>query len=166
MQGSAFIEKKLTAALVRIVKHNLSEGDELSAHFIEKVLNNFGISRASGISVYHMLEARALVLYEFGIDRYNAELREALIYFIADYPVFRWSELRYCFSDPEQEVASILHELKYCCRELDLDGEREYVWSSRWLWERTVKKRLARRTRIGDPAFFEFLNYQPESKNT
>lgn len=166
MQASAFIEKELTSALVRIVKHNITAGGELSGRFIQRLLNQSGISRGSGISVYHMLEVRALVLYQFAIDRYDTELREALIYFIADYPVFRWSELRYFFSDPEHVITSILHELKYSCRELNIDWEREYVWSSRWLLERTIIKRLVRRTRAGEQAFFEYLNYKPESKNT
>jgi len=119
------------------------------------------VTRPPVITVYDMVEVRALVLYALGIDRYGADLKEALIYFIAATPIFRWSELRYGCSDPEQAIEAILHELKYVCRELEIDGEREYVWSSRWVSVRTIRKELTARDRVGDPAFFEFLNYKP-----
>ncbi|WP_281559965.1 hypothetical protein [Thalassomonas sp. RHCl1] len=162
MQGAAFKEKDLTSALVRVVKSSVTDSDAISVPCIEQIISKAGITRSSGINVYHLVEARALVLYEFKLDRYDAELKTALLYFIADYPVFRWSELRYFFSDPEIEIESILHELKYISRELEVDGELEYVWSPRWLWTKTVLKRLANRNRAGDPSFFEFLNYTPE----
>ncbi|WDE06651.1 hypothetical protein SG34_007020 [Thalassomonas viridans] len=161
MQGTAFKEKDLTSALVRIVKSSVATDGAISVSYIERTINQAGITRSPGISVYHMVEARALVLYAFNLDRYDTELKTALIYFIADYPVFRWSELRYFFSDPEKEIERVLHELKYTSRELEVDGEPEYVWSPRWLRTRTILKRLACRNRAGNSSFFEFLNYTP-----
>ena len=161
MQGSAFKEKDLTSTLVQIVKNNTLKDEPLTASRIERIINQAGITRSPGISVYHMVEARAQVLYAFDIDRYDTELKTALIYFIADYPVFRWSELRYFFSDPERDIERILYELKYTEQELEIDSELEYVWSPRWLWTKTVLKRLAERRRAGAPSFFEFLSYTP-----
>ncbi|WDE12341.1 hypothetical protein [Thalassomonas haliotis] len=161
MQGDAFKEKDLTSALVRIVKANC-HGD-LSVENIRRILNQSGINRECNISAYHMLEALALVLHALNIGRADKHLRQALFYYIADCPVFCWSELRYRFpSDPEKDIEKVLYELKYRPRELVIDGEQEIVWCSRWLLTRTVRKQLAARVRMGDPAFFEFLNYKPE----
>ncbi|WP_281557794.1 hypothetical protein [Thalassomonas sp. RHCl1] len=156
MHPDGFKEKQLTDALLRIVNNRKGAGIP-----IEQILNEAGVTRPPVITIYDMVEVRALVLYALGIDRYGAELREAIIYFIAANPVFCWSELRYGCSDPELAIEAILHELKYVCRELEIDGERENVWSSRWVSVRTIRKKLAGRERIGGPVFFEFLNYKP-----
>jgi|GEM_PF-4497651 len=163
MQGDAFKEKDFTSALVRIV--NTKCNGNLSVENIRRILNQSGINREHNISAYHMLETLALVLYALNIRRADNHLRQALFYYIADCPVFRWSELRYRFpSDPERDIEKILHELKYRPRELVIDGEQEIVWCSRWLLTRTVRKKLAARVRMGDPAFFEFLNYKSGGK--
>ncbi|WDE06123.1 hypothetical protein SG34_004110 [Thalassomonas viridans] len=156
MHPDGYKEKELTTALVRIV--NNRKGEKIS---IEQILNEAGVTRPPVITIYDMVEVRALVLYALGIGRYGAELREALIYFIAANPVFRWSELRHGCSDPEQAIEALLHELKYVCRVIEINGDQEYVWSSRWVSVRTIKKELAARERVGDPAFFEYLNYKP-----
>ncbi|WDE08566.1 hypothetical protein SG34_032095 [Thalassomonas viridans] len=161
MQGKVFREKDLTEALIRVIKNKA--GDDLCVENIRHILNQSGITREHNISAYYMLEALAPVLHALGIRRTDNYLKQALIYFIADYPVFRWSELRYRFpSDPEQEIEKVLYQLKYRPRELVIDGEQEVVWCSRWLLTHTIKKRLAARPRVGDPAFFEFLNYKPQ----
>lgn len=161
MQGQGFKEKELTRALIRVVKANCN-GD-LSVENIRRILNKTGINREHNISPYYMLEALALVLHALGIRRADDHLKQALFYYIAACPVFRWSELRYQFpSDPEKEIVKILHELKYWPRELEIDGEQEIIWCSRWLWNRTVRKKLSTRIRMGDPDFFEFLNYKPK----
>ena len=161
MQGDAFKEKDLTTALVRVVKHNCN-GD-LSVENIRRILNQSGVTRERGISSYYMLECLALVLYALNIRRADRQLRSALIYYVADCPLFRWSELRYRFpSDPEQAIETILLELKYRPRALEIDGEQEIIWCSRWLFNRTIRKKLSARLRMGDPGFFEFLNYTPE----
>ncbi|WDE04097.1 hypothetical protein SG34_022470 [Thalassomonas viridans] len=156
MHSQGYKEKELTTALVRIVNNRKDENIP-----IEQILNEAGVTRPPVITIYDMVEVRALVLYALGIDRYGAQLREALIYFIAAAPVFRWSELRYGCSDPEQAIEAILHELKYIGRVIEIDGEQEYVWSSRWVSVRTIRKTLATRARIGNPAFFKYLNYKP-----
>ena len=159
MQEDAFQEKDFTGVLIRIVKSK-SNGD-LSVENIRRILNQAGINREHNISSYHMLETLALVLYALDIRRADNHLRQALFYYIADCPVFRWSELRYRFpSDPEKDIEKILYELKYQPRELVIDDELEIVWCSRWLFTRTVRKKLAGRVRMGDPGFFEFLNYK------
>ncbi|WDE13501.1 hypothetical protein [Thalassomonas haliotis] len=157
MHPDAYKEKLLTAALVRIVNNRKGEGIS-----IEQILNESGISRTSVISVYDMVEVRALVLYALDIDRCDTQLREVIIYFIAKYPVFRWSELRYQISDPEKAIEAILHELKYVSLLLEIDGKMEFVCASRWITIRTARKQLAHRDRVGDTAFYEFLNYKTQ----
>lgn len=158
MHQDAYKEKTLTDALVRVVNNRKAEGIP-----VDQILNESGITRSSGISVYHMVETRALVLYALGMNRHDTLLRQAVINFIADYPVFRWTELRCNIkSDPEQEIEAILHKLKYKSRMMEVDGEWEYIWSPRWLWTRTIIKRLGRQKRVGDTAFFKFLTYKPQ----
>jgi len=155
MQAAAYKEKALINALVSLA--NTKKAEVIT---LERLLNEAGITRSGGVSIYHMVETRALVLYALDIGRCDALLRQTLFYFIADYPVFRWSELRYHIrSAPERKIEAILHELKYKSRMIKLNGEWEYIWSPCWLWTRTVIKRLTGRNRVGDPAFFEYLTY-------
>ena len=163
MQTAAYKEKDIISALVSVVQNRKKE-----AIAIEQVLNEAGINQSAGLSIHNMLEVRAKVLYALNISRYPPDLlKSSIIYFIADHPVFRWSELRYFFkTDSENNIEMILNELKYMSRALEIDGELEFVWSPRWLWTRTVRKKLDSRKRVGEPAFFEFLNYKPKRENT
>lgn len=176
MQIEADKEKVISRVLAQIVNNRqqdssfeaLSAGElagktaaaaPYSIAQIEQVLNESGITRSAGLSIYHLVEARAQVLYALNIARRDvALLKSSLIYFIADYPVFRWSELRYFFkAERESDIEMIMFELKYDRQYME--EEQEYVWSSKWLWRRTVKGKLAGRKIIGDQAYFDYLTY-------
>lgn len=147
---------ELTAALVHMVKVRESEGIS-----IERILNESGIA---GGSIYSRVETRARVLYRLGIGVAPDRLLEkAICYFIADQPVFRWSELRHHFqSNMEQEIEAILYKLKYSSRYLAQEGE--YVWAPKRMWSITVKRHLRRRAPLGDQVLFDYLTYKPPEK--
>ncbi|WP_281561155.1 hypothetical protein [Thalassomonas sp. RHCl1] len=145
---------ELIKVLVNIVTSELGQGKTL-----ERILNESGMA---GVSIYSRVEIRARVLYQLGEKGTSSEqLTAALAGFIAAYPVFRWSELRYRFnSNIEHEIEAILHRLKYTSRYLE--QEQEYVWAPKRMWTATVKKYLQQRVPLGDPAYFDFLYKQPE----
>ncbi|WDE12019.1 hypothetical protein [Thalassomonas haliotis] len=144
--------EELIKVLVNMVTGKLHQGKTL-----ERILSESGMA---GVSIYSRVEIRARVLYQLGERGTSSEqLTAALAGFIAAYPVFRWSELRYRFtSNIEHEIEAVLHRLKYTSRYLE--QEQEYVWAPKRMWTTRVKKSLQQRTQLGDPAYFDFLcNY-------
>ncbi|WDE09128.1 hypothetical protein SG34_030650 [Thalassomonas viridans] len=124
---------------------------------IEAILNSAGVC---GISAEAMLEIRAGVYRQLGRGLTpDNELSKALRCFVFDYPVFRWSELRFYFiAEPKHVLTDLLKEFKYKCRHLS--GHEELVWAHIRMWNVTARHQLAHRDRVGDKAYFDFLNYQ------
>ncbi|WDE02549.1 hypothetical protein [Thalassomonas actiniarum] len=131
---------------------------------IEEILNDAGVC---GLSIGAMVEARAAVYYRLGRGLTQpGELKAALGNFIFDYPVFRWSELRFYFQgDPKDAIKALLTAFKYTCRYIS--EQEEFVWAPMRMWNVTVRHQLARRAKVGSIEYFTYLNYrQKEQANS
>ncbi|WDE05502.1 hypothetical protein SG34_000700 [Thalassomonas viridans] len=130
---------------------------------IEKTLNEAGVY---GMPPHEMAEIRAQVYHRLEIRVSTPEaLKQHLVYFMADYDIFRLSELRYYFpGDSKQELQIALEQLGYVCR-TDIPGEQEPVWCPKFLQKKTVKSKLDR-PRLGSQSYLDYLFYQtPQVKN-
>ncbi|WDE11757.1 hypothetical protein [Thalassomonas haliotis] len=148
--GYLYQDDELIGMLVTMVTGRQNEGISL-----EQILAESGMA---GVSIYSRVETRAKVLYCLGLALTpHGQLEDALVDFIADHVVFRWSELRYRFkSDAELEIEALLHQLNYTSRYME--QEQEYVWAPKRMWATTINKLLQGRQPLGDQAYFEYLS--------
>ncbi|WDE11758.1 hypothetical protein [Thalassomonas haliotis] len=146
------------ALIDKLVNSVLAKQQMTPAPGIEQILNEAGVH---GMPPHEMAEIRAQVYHRLQLRVSTPDaLKQYLIYFMADYDVFRASELRYYFpGDKTQQLKVILEQLGYVSRH-DIPGEQEPVWRPKFMQQHTIKNKLAR-PRIGDKAYFDYLFYQP-----